>query len=399
VGLAGVQISAGGANAVTSSGGAFSLSGLSAGAYSVTAVKSGYTLTPAARSVVVGPSATGVNFTALLNTYTISGTIRVNGAGLPGVSVTDGTRSATTSASGQYTLSGAPSGAYTVTPAAAGYTFTPAARSVTVAASDQTGVDFTAASSTYRISGRITLNGSPLSGVSVAVGAATVTTDVAGYYEAAGLSPGSYAVQPARSGYAFSPSTRTLTVGPDRTDAGFTAVSLHDIRGRVTLKGAGIAGVALAAGARTTTTDANGDYVFTNVTNGSYTVAASGLGYTFEPPSREVAVNGGSVTGVDFAVVTAPYLTAVLPTQGQVTGGKPTTIKVLFDRALTAAGRVTITVSDARGKAPKQLKVARGKSTGSFKLTTRRVTQALPITVTATYAGVSRQAVVTLLPR
>jgi inhibitor of cysteine peptidase len=399
VGLAGVQISAGSGSAVTTSGGGFSISGLSAGSYTVTASRSGYTLSPASRTVAVGPSATGVNFTATLNTYAISGTIRLNGEGLSGVSVTDGTRSVTTGASGQYTLSGVTSGVYTVAPSAAGYTFAPASRSVTVGASNQTGIDFTAASSTFRIAGRITANGASLSNVSVTVGGATVATDASGNYEVAGLAAGTYAVQPSRSGYQFSPSTRTLTVGPDRTDANFTGVSLHEIRGRVTLKGAGISGVTLTAGARTTTTDANGDYAFSNLGNGSYTVEVSGQGYTFEPPSRSLSVNGGNVTGADFAVVTEPYLTSVVAAKGQVVGGKSTSVLVNFDRALTATGTVTLTVSDARGKAPKQLRVSRGKSSGKFTLTSKRVTQAVPITITATYAGVSRQTVVTLTPR
>ncbi|MGV3719751.1 MAG: carboxypeptidase regulatory-like domain-containing protein [Actinomycetota bacterium] len=399
VGLAGVQINTAGGSVVTSAAGAYSISGLSAGSYTVTASRSGYTLSPASRAVAVGPSATSVNFTATLNTYAISGTVRLNGVGLGGVSVTDGTRSATTGASGQYTLSGVPSGAYTVTPTVAGYTFAPVSRSVTVGASNQMGIDFAAASSTFRIAGRITANGASLGSVSVTVGGTTVTTDGSGNYEVAGLAAGTYAVQPSRSGYQFSPSSRTLTVGPDRTDAHFTAVSLHEIRGRVTLKGVGLSGVTLTAGPRTTATDANGDYTFADVGNGSYTVTASGLGYTFEPPSRAVAVNGGNVTGADFAVVTAPYLTSVVAAKGQVVGGKSTSVLVNFDRALTATGTVTLTVSDSHGKAPRQLKVKRGKTTGKFTLKSKRVTQPVPVTITATHAGVSRQTVVTLIPR
>jgi len=399
VGLGSVQISAGGQSAITSSGGGYTISGLNAGTYTVSAARSGYTISPVSRTVTVGPSASGINFAASLNTFAVSGTVRQNGVGLGGVSVTDGTRSVTTGAGGQYTLTGVPPGLYTITPTLAGNVFAPASRSVTVIASDQTGLDFAVVGSTFRIAGQISVNGVGLAGVSVAVGGNTVTTDAIGNYDVTGLVAGTYAVQPSRAGYQFSPSSRTLTVGPDRTDAGFTAVALREIRGKVMRRGAGIAGITVAAGARTTTTDANGDYTLSNVTTGTYTVAPSGLGYTFDPASRVVSVSGGDVNGVGFAVVTGPYLTAVTPTKAQVVGGKSTPVQVLFDRALTATAVVTLTVSDARGKAPRQVRVARNKTSGKFKLTSKKVSQPTTVTITATFDGTSRQALVTLLPR
>jgi hypothetical protein len=58
--------------------------------------------------------------------------------------VSDGTRSATTDASGAYTISGLPSGTFTLTPSRTGFTFSPATRSVTVSGANLTGRDFTA---------------------------------------------------------------------------------------------------------------------------------------------------------------------------------------------------------------------------------------------------------------
>jgi hypothetical protein len=78
-------------------------------------------------------------------TYTLSGTITLNGAGLSGVTVTAGSATATTSSSGAYTLSGLVNGTYTVTPSKAGYTFSPASASETVNGANITGVNFTAA--------------------------------------------------------------------------------------------------------------------------------------------------------------------------------------------------------------------------------------------------------------
>ena len=50
----------------------------------------------------------------------------------------------------------------------------------------------------------------------------------------------------------------------------------------------------------TTTADSSGNYTFTNLANGSYTVAASKSGVTFSPANVQVTVNGSEVTGVNF---------------------------------------------------------------------------------------------------
>ena len=78
-------------------------------------------------------------------TYTISGHLR-DGSGNPisGVTVSAGASgSATTDASGAYTLTGAIAGTYTLTPIKNGYTFSPASRTVSVPP-DASGQDFTA---------------------------------------------------------------------------------------------------------------------------------------------------------------------------------------------------------------------------------------------------------------
>jgi hypothetical protein len=51
----------------------------------------------------------------------------------------------------------------------------------------------------------------------------------------------------------------------------------------------------------TTTADANGNFSFTGLTNGSYVVSPSKAGVTFAPTSRSVTVNGASQTGVNFS--------------------------------------------------------------------------------------------------
>ncbi len=76
-------------------------------------------------------------------TYSISGS-----AGTASATVTAGTKSATSDASGSFTVTGLANGTYTVTPSKSGCTFTPASRSVTVSSANVTGVSFTASCGT-----------------------------------------------------------------------------------------------------------------------------------------------------------------------------------------------------------------------------------------------------------
>lgn len=71
-------------------------------------------------------------------TYSISGNVGTSGA-----TVTAGSASATSDASGNYTITGLAAGTYTVTPSKSGCTFTPTSRQVTVGP-NATGVNFTA---------------------------------------------------------------------------------------------------------------------------------------------------------------------------------------------------------------------------------------------------------------
>ena len=75
-------------------------------------------------------------------TYSIAGTVTSGGVGLAGVTITDGTRNAATDSSGNYTLSGVPSGSYTLIPSLNGYSFSPASLSVSVSG-NVTGQNFT----------------------------------------------------------------------------------------------------------------------------------------------------------------------------------------------------------------------------------------------------------------
>lgn len=108
-------------------------------------------------------------------------------------------------------------------------------------------------------------------------------------------------------------------------DVVYTSSNTFNISG--TLNGPGGAGATVTlsgAEGATTTADASGNYSFNGVVNGTYTVTPSNQGVTFTPPSRQVTVNGGVVTGVNFtAVVTNP-----LSISGTIAGGAGATVKL-----------------------------------------------------------------------
>lgn len=117
------------------------------GQWNVTATSPGVTLTPGNFTNPVTISNAGrsnLNFSVTTTTtFRVSGTVTTGGTPLPGVVVSDGTRSATTDSLGSYTLVGVPAGAYTLTPTLSGYSFTPATLMVNVVAADLTGQNFT----------------------------------------------------------------------------------------------------------------------------------------------------------------------------------------------------------------------------------------------------------------
>jgi hypothetical protein len=150
----------------------------------------------------------------------------------------------------------------------------------------------------HSISGKITYNGTGLSGVSVRLSGASaslITTDSNGNYSFTGLSNGTYTVTPSLAGYIITP--KQGTVSDADVALNFTATTpSYDITGRVTYNGAGLSGVAVSltgAGTANTTTDSNGNYSFTGLYNGKYTVTPTLAGYTILP--KQATINNASV--------------------------------------------------------------------------------------------------------
>ena len=210
--------------------GNFTFTGLANGTYTVTPRKNGYTFSPASQSATLNnANVSGVNFTPLPQTWTISGIISPSSAGNGATLTLSGAASATVTAnsSGVYTFNGLANGVYSATPSKSGYTFSPASQTVTINGANLTGVSFTAQAvvQTWSISG--TIIPSSVGGATVTLSgasSATGTADASGNYTFTGLVNGTYTVTPSKSGYTFSPVSQSVTIfGASHTGINFTA--------------------------------------------------------------------------------------------------------------------------------------------------------------------------------
>jgi streptogramin lyase len=136
----------------------------------------------------------------------------------------------------------------------------------------------------------------------------TVKTDTSGNYTFPGLANGTYTVTPSLSGYTFNPVSEAVKISGDNvTSINFTATAnsspTYNISGTVTSSGKALPGVTVTLsgnGLGTASTDSSGNYTFTGLTNGSYTVASLLAGYTLNPTSIAVLINGANSTSNNF---------------------------------------------------------------------------------------------------
>jgi hypothetical protein len=216
-------------------------------------------------------------------------------------------------ADGTYSFAGMPNGSYSVTPSKNGFAFSPVSQTISLSGTNQTAVNFAAQtiSSTWSISGSISPPTSEGGATMMLTGSSSgvVIADANGNYSFSGLANGSYTVTPNKTGFTFAPAIQSVTVnGANQAAVSFIAQGTGptwSILGTVSPASGGNGATVTLSGAASagTVADANGNYSFTGLANGSYMVIPARNGYTFNPVNQMVSVSNSDSNGINFAVV------------------------------------------------------------------------------------------------
>jgi hypothetical protein len=256
---------------------------------------------------------------------------------------------------------------------------------------------------TFSISGTISGAGGASAQLTLSGAASgTTTADAGGNYTFGSLANGSYTVTPSKAGFTFSPTSTNVTIsGSNRSSINFTSTAqTYSLSGNVSGTGGSGATVALSGTATATTTaDASGNYSFSSLLNGNYTVTPSRTGFTFSPASQAATVNNANVTGLNFTSAAAVSLSSVAMNPTTVLGGTSSTGTVTLSGPAPSGG-ILVTLSDTSTSAttPASVTVSAGSATATFTVTTTGVASQTAVTISATYSGTTKQATLTITP-
>ena len=249
-----------------------------------------------------------------ITTSTISGTLSpaplISGSTVTLTLPGGGTTNTSPDGSGNYGFGNLSNGSYIATATKTGQSFTPSSQNVTVAGANVSGVNF--ALQTWSISGNV---GTTASGTTVALNGpvnASTPTDGSGNYIFSGLPNGSYTVAATNSGFTFGPPSQPVTLnGANAPGVNFTATAnpTWSISGNIGTTASGTTVTLSGATNANTSADGSGNYIFNNLSNGSYTVTPSNSGFTFNPTSLPVTLNGANASGVSFTATAIPTFT------------------------------------------------------------------------------------------
>ncbi|MCE1229624.1 MAG: multicopper oxidase domain-containing protein [Firmicutes bacterium] len=307
--VAGVNVAAStGETTVTDANGLYSLTLTAPWSGTITPTKANFAFTPAVQTYSAISSNQTLNFAASA-VVVISGHVTNAGNGLAGVTLTpsNGAPSVVTDAMGAYTLTLAAPFTGTVTPSLAGFLFTPVNHSYAAVTADQLAQDFTA-TAIISVTGQVTLNGAPLSGVAIVTSTGqTALTDVTGAYALVLPSPYSGTLTPAKPGYSFAPVAIGLANATvDQVNQNFAATNGVTVYGLITTNAvppvplAGVT-VTFSNGAGSVVTDAAGVYTHYVPSGWSGTLTPSLVGWAFTPASRNLTNVVTSPAGQNFS--------------------------------------------------------------------------------------------------
>ena len=345
--VAGATVTFSGGSAKTSSSGAFSFSNVAAGTYAFSATAAGY-LNRTQTFTVSGPTSITIQ---LATAGIVTGKVNLN-SGSPAVSasvtLTGGdlpnTVSLITNSTGTYTSSWIPIGKYALTASLAGY----ASQSVAVTVPNGTvTVPLITLSpgtgSVGTITGVVTsIEGSSISGATVAYSGGSTTTNSAGSYTLANVPVGSITLTASAPGYQSSTHSATVTAN-NTTTSNFTltpaTAQTGSISGQVkSSTGVAIAGAAVSYSGGTATTNSSGNFSLTGVAAGTLALTASANGYL--SASLSVKVTANTTTTANFTLVP-------VSTKATVTGrvSNVSNNQTLVGATVTFSGGTAITSS------------------------------------------------------
>jgi hypothetical protein len=98
------------------------------------------------------------------------------------------------------------------------------------------------------------------------------------------------------------------------------------------------------ANSQTVAADVNGNFTFTNVSNGTYTVTPTKAGLTFTPAAQSATVNAANLTGINFTATTS--VTQTYSIQGTISPGSTSS-----GSSVALSGAVPVIVQSAHGSA------------------------------------------------
>ncbi|HKE23362.1 MAG TPA: carboxypeptidase regulatory-like domain-containing protein [Bryobacteraceae bacterium] len=190
------------------------------------------------------------------------------------------------------------------------------------------------------ITGQVTdsSTATPVVGATLSYSGGSTTTDTSGNYTLTNVSPGSITVTASASGYTSASSTVSVTSGNTATlNFQLNPVPVNTpgtIQGRVTniSTGGAAGGATVSFSGGSTTADSNGNYSFSNVAPGTYSLTASHTGYF--NVIQSVTVVSGATSTLNFALATGGKIAGTITNSGgtpisgaavTITGGVITT--------------------------------------------------------------------------
>lgn len=302
-----VMLDPAGINVATDKEGSYYFADIVPGSYTLTPSLQGYAFSPLSARVSVIAGDIRTDFTGIVRTegFLVTGRI-VNTGGYPvqGLEISctgqSGRKTDTTGSNGYYQFTEMSSGTYQLLPITLpDTTFVPEFQTVTVQDHDVAVDDFVVTESyagSRRIIGRVVnASGDGLADITVVLipSYEQAVTDKEGGYVFDGLDDGIYLVSAVKEGWQFAPQLLTITIeGAEVVAQNIVgsqgAAGTYAVYGTVVASNGEVLAdveVGLSPGGKSSVTDKEGNYYFSSVSPGEYTVTPVMNSVAFAPPS------------------------------------------------------------------------------------------------------------------